>query len=174
MSLELNDEQVEDLRLVLTGGPGCGGAAAVLAALLPPETPPSIVTDEMVEAVLVARWGDDAPIFHLVCRGYLEAAVECGWTPPGESGDESLSETESGAPLTPADNERTAMIRSLIEKTDRLAVAEGLLRRLDFGVPYVLPDGGPRFWSVGEITVTVTADEAEYLRSLTGEGDSDE
>lgn len=131
-------------------------AAEVLAwadAIDPPK-PPSVVTDEMVEAALVAFHDEyrDAPWpsgytdrsvseWRSCMRATIEAAVECGWTPPNlDSG--------TGNPSF----------------TNRLAMAERLLRKAAS-----LED--PPYLALGRHQMTTK--EVAYLRSLDGEGDSD-
>lgn len=147
------------------------------------DPPPSIVTGEMIGDV-VAQVRQDG--YH-PDPGDIEVHLDAADEYVGEverTNDRLTAENDKLRKEAFAQGERIAQQSDIIAQnngafgrreaklTERLAMAEGLLRRLDFGLPYVLPDGGPRFWSVGESTVKVTPDEAEYLRSLDGEGES--
>ena len=175
-----------------------------LADAIDPPEPVSIVTDEMVEAVLAEYLTTDPNDFTadvFVGRGYLEAAIECGWTPPGDPDNEAASDADnpSGNGEWPTDEQVLAAARALYasvknplpwesdkewwigrarialeavapppvndDLAERLAMAERLLRRAT-GTTSI----GVRYLALYELT----AAEAEYLRSLTGEGDSDE
>lgn len=130
-----------------------GGMVHAWADAIDPPKPPSVVTDEIVEAVhtnidLQLR----GATFHTAAT--LEAAVECGWTPPQDTA-EKLAE--------------------------RLAMAEGLLRAATYlGAyrPEKAVNGLYWEWCIGrawaKTYVGVSEAEAKYLRSLDGEGDSDE
>lgn len=174
-------------------------------AIDPPK--PFVVTDEMVEAALEAfhevyddaSWPDGYTDSYVrnkrkSMRAAIEA-VECGWTPPGGvdsgAGLHALlgkAETERNDlehQLFEARRERSELASDLAKLSDRLAMAEGLLRRVTIeamvwestgGVP-VNGGGwwvGSKDWPNESHKVNVTADEAEYLRSLDGEGDGDE
>lgn len=84
--------------------------------------------------------------------------------------DADLAYVSGGFVIDPA-----TFYRPVLDLTERLEMAEGLLRQATASVE-VDPEDLPHIWTVGVEPNTcyleVAPHEAEYLRSLTGEGDS--
>ena len=133
---------------------------AAWADAIDPPAPPSVITDEMVEAVTATA---DLWPYGVGVRKVLEAAVRRSWTPPGEA------TTQVRGLSTMHAAEQAARLAAEVEVerlADRLAMAEGLLRRA------TMSDPGGNVWLYHPSRPTLPDDEAEYLKSLDGEGEA--
>lgn len=134
------------------------------ADAIDPPKPPSVVTDEMVEAFISEYWRAGRSANITMARDTLEAVERLGWKPPCTTCDGHGRYCPSGIgsdgyDMCPDCTEPQWKVEKLAE---RLAMAERLLRK-------VVHDDGDRFWSRAARDITTA--EADYLRSLNGEGE---
>lgn len=135
------------------------------ADAIDPPKPPSVITDDMVEAVQ-----DEAKLsLPTTTRFILEAVEALGWLrDPDESfaADNPCLDSEEGCGYFGKNQE---LRQENYDLAERLEMAEGLLRTLDPWDVGSRASDGSASWSPPS-ALRVDADEAEYLRSLNGEG----